>query len=418
MQSHPNGARFSVVLLSRRSRRHPGTRYLARGLNALAGPGNEIECELVLWLHPEAGRGPGARRAPLRWARCVWRRGTVPIWWGVQLQSLQKGLAAEVYVREEAPYKGTAAYFCTLQQQHASHAPAAAPQQSQQQRSGAPGRGTDPSMLLPVTCVNLLHVNPKKASELMLSSHFQEVRLVCCGGVKALPASDLHKCHALPPPPAQAMRHVRRRLGSAPPVRVLNFDWHGTMAQLGEERAVEAFWAFCGQLVQQVRVRLAACGGRRRHAPHPQRARPCVCARARQTGLALGTMEPADDAVDDSRPARGTRDVGDEDARALLTAWPFNWRMRWAQQQDGLLRFNCADSLDRTNAATCFAMLPVLQEGLRLLGLQVWWRRACAAQNAAVAHVASSPPSLHPLVVARLRRTRGALHRRRSACPT
>ena len=50
------------------------------------------------------------------------------------------------------------------------------------------------------------------------------------------------------------MRHVRRRLGSSAPVRVLNFDWHGTMGQLGEERAVEAFWAFCGQLVQQARA--------------------------------------------------------------------------------------------------------------------------------------------------------------------
>jgi hypothetical protein len=43
--------------------------------------------------------------------------------------------------------------------------------------------------------------------------------------------------------------------------------------------------------------------------------------------------------------------------------------MRWSAQQSGLLRFNCADSLDRTNAATCFAMLPVLQEQLRVLGV-------------------------------------------------
>ena len=41
----------------------------------------------------------------------VWRRGTVPIWWGVNLQSLQKGLQAEVYVREKEPYKGTITYF-------------------------------------------------------------------------------------------------------------------------------------------------------------------------------------------------------------------------------------------------------------------------------------------------------------------
>ncbi len=54
---------------------------------------------------------------------------------------------------------------------------------------------------------------------------------------------------------------------------------------------------------------------------------------------------------------------------APATAWLPSWRMRWGGQQAGLLRFNCADSLDRTNAATCFAMLPVLQEQLRVLGI-------------------------------------------------
>lgn len=99
---------------------HPAA---ARGLNGLAGPGNEIECELVTWTRPEqrhfssgaadssssgsgsaggsfsatsfsglpgvASTGLGAGHSePLKWARVVWRRGTVPIWWGVQLQSL------------------------------------------------------------------------------------------------------------------------------------------------------------------------------------------------------------------------------------------------------------------------------------------------------------------------------------------
>ena len=52
-ETHPTGERYVVALLSRRSRRHPGTRYLARGLNARAGPGNEIECELLMWTHPQ-----------------------------------------------------------------------------------------------------------------------------------------------------------------------------------------------------------------------------------------------------------------------------------------------------------------------------------------------------------------------------
>ena len=96
------------MLLSRRSRRHPGTRYLARGLNEHAGPGNEIECELVIWTRPSVAN---EQVAAIRWARCVWRRGTVPIWWGVHLRSIQKGLAADTYVREHSPYHGTASYF-------------------------------------------------------------------------------------------------------------------------------------------------------------------------------------------------------------------------------------------------------------------------------------------------------------------
>ncbi len=42
-----NGRPFAYALVSRRSRLHPGMRYIARGLNALASPGNELECEQV-----------------------------------------------------------------------------------------------------------------------------------------------------------------------------------------------------------------------------------------------------------------------------------------------------------------------------------------------------------------------------------
>ena len=41
------------------------------------------------------------------------------------------------------------------------------------------------------------------------------------------------------------------------------------------------------------------------------------------------------------------------------TAWDGRWRMRWRRQQRGLERYNCADSLDRTNAASYFAAVQV-----------------------------------------------------------
>ena len=39
----------------RRCRLHVGPRYLARGLNDAADPGNEIECEQVVWKHAPPG---------------------------------------------------------------------------------------------------------------------------------------------------------------------------------------------------------------------------------------------------------------------------------------------------------------------------------------------------------------------------
>jgi len=51
------GRSYGVALVSRRSRLHPGMRYIARGLNALASPGNEAEVEQLLWTEP-SGRLP------------------------------------------------------------------------------------------------------------------------------------------------------------------------------------------------------------------------------------------------------------------------------------------------------------------------------------------------------------------------
>ena len=93
-----------------------------------------------------------------------------------------------------------------------------------------------------------------------------------------------------------------------------------------------------------------------------------------QTGFATGWME-ADEGVGQPRGGSAVQ------PSAPATAWPPCWRMRWQAQQSGVLRFNCADSLDRTNAATCFAMLPVLQEQLRVLGFEL----ECATPPAAAA---------------------------------
>jgi hypothetical protein len=52
------GKDWRMAVFGRRSSMHPGTRYLARGLNASAAPGNEVEMEQLVWRkgpNPAAG---------------------------------------------------------------------------------------------------------------------------------------------------------------------------------------------------------------------------------------------------------------------------------------------------------------------------------------------------------------------------
>ena len=57
--SRTTTAAATLVLLTRASRLHAGTRYRARGLNALASPGNEVEVEQILWCADDDGGGGG-----------------------------------------------------------------------------------------------------------------------------------------------------------------------------------------------------------------------------------------------------------------------------------------------------------------------------------------------------------------------
>ncbi len=302
------GERYAIAKLSRRSRRHPGTRYLARGLNKYAGPGNEIEVELILWKAAAKPAGNGSK-AVIRWCRHFWRRGTVPIWWGVEIQPLNKGLQAEVYVADERTYVGSTTYFLALLQRVAEE------------------RGQELTEFLStddaknaVTCINLLHCNPKKAAELMLSSHFQE-------GARHVKdrLTQLRGSHGAESPAARYSGASGSPSTSSAALRLVNFDWHGTMASLTEEKGVEAFWHFIEQPIKAV-------------------------------DFAAGCMIPID---------------GDRGNNLDVTPWGGNWKMVWDKRQTGILRYNCADSLDRTNAASCFAVLPVLQQTLAYLGVEL-----------------------------------------------
>lgn len=86
-----------------------------------------------------------------------------------------------------------------------------------------------------------------------------------------------------------------------------------------------------------------------------------------QTGFSHGTLHDGGAVGEGSERDGITTSLGP----ARRTPWAGGWVAEWEARQAGVLRYNCADSLDRTNAATCFATLPVLQDALRTLGVDL-----------------------------------------------
>lgn len=125
----------TLSLITRKSNGNPGTRFNARGINDAGAPGNEIECDLVLWTKPAGGVS--------RWCSHVWRRGTVPLWWS---SAAPKGMGdPTITVRSRNPYEGCEKYVSSL--------------------SGKFGQ--------PLCFVNLLREDSTKG-EAQLSEHFQQ----------------------------------------------------------------------------------------------------------------------------------------------------------------------------------------------------------------------------------------------------
>ncbi len=124
---------YHLVLSSRKSRLHVGPRYKARGLNELADPGNEFECEQVCGatnacvylagpldsestltaLHLSIPKvvwrlqaSADMRTAPILWSRYTWRRGSVPLWWGVKIKNNGMG-EAEIKIQQSNTFRGS-----------------------------------------------------------------------------------------------------------------------------------------------------------------------------------------------------------------------------------------------------------------------------------------------------------------------
>ncbi|KAM3750124.1 hypothetical protein ACB098_04G013800 [Castanea mollissima] len=237
-----------VALTARRSRLHPGTRYLARGLNSCFSTGNEVECEQLVWIPKRAGQS-------VPFNTYIWRRGTIPIWWGAELKIT--AAEAEIYVSDD-PYKGSLQYYQRLSKR-----------------------------------------NGEGKSESILVQHFEE----SLNYIKSTGKLTYTRIH------------------------LINYDWHASTKLKGEQQTIEELW----KLLKAPTVSIGISEGD--YLPSRQRIKDC----------------------------RGEIIYNDDYEGAFCLR----------SHQNGVIRFNCADSLDRTNAASYFGSLQVFVEQCRRLGISL-----------------------------------------------
>lgn len=267
-----------VALIARRSRLHPGTRYLARGLNSCFSTGNEVECEQLVWVPRKAGQS-------VPFNTYLWRRGTIPIWWGAELKIT--AAEAEIYVSDCDPYKGSTQYYQRLSKRYDAR-----------NFDVSVGVNQNRKALVPIVCINLLR-NGEGKSECILVQHFEE-----------------------------SLNYIRST-GKLPYTRIhlINYDWHASTKLKGEQQTIEGLW----KLLKAPTVSIGISEGD--YLPSRQRIKDC-----KGEVIHTDNLEGA-----------------------------FCLRSR----QNGVLRFNCADSLDRTNAASFFGALQVFMEQCRRLGISL-----------------------------------------------
>ncbi|KAK8703510.1 hypothetical protein V6N13_047167 [Hibiscus sabdariffa] len=267
-----------VALTARRSRLHPGTRYLARGINSCFSAGNEVECEQLVWVPKKPGES-------VPFNTYIWRRGSIPMWWGAELK--MTAAEAEIYVSDRHPYKGSLQYYQRLCKRYDARNLDVGIDENQNEKA-----------FVPIVCVNLLRSGEGK-SERILVHHFEE-----------------------------SLNHIRST-GKLPYARIqlVNYDWHARIKLQGELQTIEEMWKLL-----------------------------------KAPTLAIGISEG------DYLPSR----MRLKDCRGeIIYNDDFEGGFCLRSHQNGVLRFNCADSLDRTNAASYFGAVQVFVEQCQRLQMSL-----------------------------------------------
>ncbi|XP_040376150.1 probable phosphoinositide phosphatase SAC9 [Oryza brachyantha] len=268
-----------VALLARRSRLHPGTRYLARGINACSGTGNEVECEQLVWAPRKDGQG---QRIPF--SSYIWRRGTIPIWWGAEIKNAVS-VEAEIYVADD-PFNGSLQYYQRLGRRYGNKSSEV--NATSQKKPG----------MVPIVLVNLLRYGDGKPETVLVDSF------------------------------KSSLEYLRstKKLGKTW-IQLINYDWHATVKLKGQQQTVEGLW---------------------RHLKAPTMA----------IGFSEGNYYNVKQQL---KGCKGSVIFNDDISGGFCME----------SIQNGVVRFNCADSLDRTNAASYFGALQVFVEQCSRLSISL-----------------------------------------------
>ena len=239
--------------------------------------GNEVECEQLVWIPKKAGQS-------VPFNTYIWRRGTIPIWWGAELKIT--AAEAEIYVSDD-PYKGSLQYYQRLSKRYDAR-----------NLDVGVGGSQNRKALVPIVCINLLR-NGEGKSESILVQHFEK----SLNYIKSTGKLTYTRIH------------------------LINYDWHASTKLKGEQQAIEELW----KLLKAPTVSIGISEGD--YLPSRQRIKDC----------------------------RGEIIYNDDYEGAFCLR----------SHQNGVIRFNCADSLDRTNAASYFGSLQVFVEQCRRLGISL-----------------------------------------------
>jgi len=240
--------------------------------------GNEVECEQLAWVPRRSGQS-------VPFNTYIWRRGTIPIWWGAELKIT--AAEAEIYVSSRQPYKGSLQYYQRLSKRYGAC-----------NLDVTAGVDQKKNPLVPILCMNLLRSGEGK-SESILVEHFEE-----------------------------SLNYIRST-GKLPFTRIhlINYDWHASIKYKGEQQTIEGLW----KLLKQPTITI---------------------------GISEGDYLLSRQRLND---CKGEIIYNDD----------FEGAFCLRSHQNGVIRFNCADSLDRTNAASYFGSLQVFVEQCRRLGISL-----------------------------------------------